>query len=506
MLFYHFAKINKVFAYDSCDGGCPDSYCGCSGSCFGETTHEECGFTQECSCSDSLVEYWGCTDTYPCGWDCWTEEIPPACYYSAGCYSDCEDYGCGEWICGGCVDGVKCCNCTDPGNYGYTCKTCSIDSDDPNDNDPGWEDYIEVLTCTVSALPETLSIPSGNFATVLATVSEWVGNLQDVNFTSSNTNVGTINPSSDSTNPYSTEIAGLNPGNTNITANVSVSGAVRCSDTIDVSVTPPGPWWQAKDSDIFSGSYLTSIIPINTTNKYLILDGSGGFPGVPFYYGDLHLGSGTASSKGWIVNSSSSGIKSYNYSTLVRQIPSDVTFNPVTTNSITQTDLLSTSSTNYKDYYWFKYDGAVSGSNLSIDSDINLEGRKVVLLVEGADLNINGKINLTNGTGFFAVLVGKTDSGENGNIVINSSVGGTVDEVPELEGIFLADNQIKTGSGNTQLHIRGSVASLSGTALERDLDDNSQNPAEFFEFAPDQILLFPSQLNIRKYQWKEISP
>ena len=187
-----------------------------------------------------------------------------------------------------------------------------------------------------------------------------------------------------------------------------------------------------------------------------------------------------------------------NYGTLARQIPSTVTFNTISSQSIEGTSLTS-GGTATGSYYWYKYDGGTSGLDLTIASNITLGTRKVVLLVENADVYLNGNVSLTDGSGFLAVLVGEKPDGTKGNIYINPTV-------TNLEGIYLSDNAFLTGAGTSQLTIRGSVAALGGISLQRDLADDSTTPAEYFEFAPDQLLLFPPQLNIKRYRWKEVSP
>jgi len=103
-------------------------------------------------------------------------------------------------------------------------------------------------------------------------------------------------------------------------------------------------------------------------------------------------------------------------------------------------------------------------------------------------------------------MVGKDSEGNKGNIYVNPSVNGSADNIPELKGLYLADGSFFTGEGNGQLHIKGSVAGLDGVSLQRDLDDNSLNPAEFIEYAPEQIILFPKILKTKKINWKEVAP
>src|SRR5204863_7537682 len=75
-------------------------------------------------------------------------------------------------------------------------------------------------------------------------------------------------------------------------------------------------------------------------------------------------------------------------------------------------------------YYWYRYDGSTSGLDLTISSDANIGTRKVILMVESADLNINGQINVTDGQGFFMHFVVTTSIGNKGNINIGTGVGG----------------------------------------------------------------------------------
>jgi hypothetical protein len=82
--------------------------------------------------------------------------------------------------------------------------------------------------------------------------------------------------------------------------------------------------------------------------------------------------------------------------------------------------------------------------------------------------------------------------------------------------MYFADEQILTGTGDTQLRVRGSLVGLGeqggvyhqnqGIILERELADNTQTPAEFIEFAPDQTILFPPSLGVRSIVWREVAP
>ncbi len=267
------------------------------------------------------------------------------------------------------------------------------------------------------------------------------------------------------------------------------------------------PWWQIMDADVLTNGNLTSGIPGNLVENF-ILDGAGGFPGVAIYGGtiaDFSAGSGTGtlSSTGWLANSTSVSQKTFSYDYFAGLIPGDVIFNEITSTSIDESTL--SSGTESRGFYWYRFDGTTGGTinqDLTISSDVNLGSRKVILLVKGANLNIEGNINLTDGAGSFVAIVGK-NLGSKGNILLGPVV-------TDLEGLYFADSTFQSGSLgadlDAQLYVRGAVAAYEGLVLERDLPDDSTTPAEFFEYGLDQILLYPPSLGVRKIRWKEVAP
>ena len=242
-----------------------------------------------------------------------------------------------------------------------------------------------------------------------------------------------------------------------------------------------GPWWQVKDGDITSNYDISSSVP---DTKLFATVGLGGFSGVPVYGANFNLSSEVTkiSTAQWHSNTTTTQSRMFNYAFFDNLIPSDVNFNDVS-------DLVS-GGTQYSDgYEWYRANGDVSTSG-----DINIGNRKIILFIENGNFNINGKINLTDGLGFFGVFV-------DGDINIDPAISGS----PSLEGIYLSNDSFSTGAGTSQLHIRGSVASFGSTNLQRDLSDNL-SPAELFEFAPDQMLLFPEKLMFRRTKWTEVAP
>jgi hypothetical protein len=249
------------------------------------------------------------------------------------------------------------------------------------------------------------------------------------------------------------------------------------------SISLVDAWWQAKDADISTNGSIGSKLP---AGQSFVLNGSGGYPGVVSYGASINLAAGTVSSTGWLANTLINVTKIYDSAFFANQIPADTVINDSSL-------LPSLGGVASNGYYWYRYNGATSGSNFTISSNLNVGNKKVILLVDQANLNINGNISLTDSSGFFMAIV-------DGHIVVNPTV-------TDLEGIYEADNQFRTGVSANQLRVRGSVASYGGVFLERDLGaGNATTPSEFFEYAPDQIMLFPPALGIRKMNWKEVAP
>jgi hypothetical protein len=357
--------------------------------------------------------------------------------------------------------------------------------------------------------PSTVSITQGTNVNYIATVTIGNGSVDQVNFSSSNTSITTVSPASDGSQPYQTVATTLAVGSSTITSNVIMGGAQRCTDTAALDVTAPGPWWQVIDADVITDGDIISSIPLSCAlddcNPLFGLEGLGGFPGVPIYGGSADFGEGGISSTDWLANTQSLFSKIYGYSYFSRLVHSEVELIEIESNSVNG-GFFTSGGVSSRGYVWYHFDGNTWG-DLTITDDMNIvSDRKVVLLVEGADLLINGRINIQKkGDGFFMAIVGKKENETKGNILINASV--VHDTKPELEGIFLAEGQFRTGEGDEQLHIRGMVAAYDGIVLERDLlGDNVDEPAEVFEFAPDFVLTFPRDLTFKRLRWKEVAP
>ncbi len=272
-------------------------------------------------------------------------------------------------------------------------------------------------------------------------------------------------------------------------------------------LTPVIAWWQVKDSDVATNLDLRSTVP---AGLMFGKNGDGGYPGVAVYGTSTNLTKTNVSATGWLVNTTYSTSKIYDSNYFVNSIPGDAVINPVSSSSVAGS-FFASGGTAYNGYYWYVYDGsAMGGIPLTITNAANLGARKIILIVKGANLSIKGNIKLTKGSGFFLAVAGENAAGSYGNIIVDPGVGGGASA--NLEGIYVADGTFSSGTGgaksDSQLWVRGTVAGYGGISLQRDLGSttNSTTPAEYFEYAPDQELLFPIDLAYSLTTWREVAP
>lgn len=427
----------------------------------------------------------------------------PFCCWETRCCDGCGDQESGL---------IACMTINESGEGGWCYFSCAEPSTPTPDPTPD-PTPPPAPTCTVSLDPSTASIGQSTDVNYIATVTVGDGSVEQVNFSSSNTSIATINPAADGSRPYQTVATTLAVGSSTITSNVIMGGAQRCTDTATLDVTAPGPWWQVIDADIITNGDIISSIPLSCAlpecNPLFGLEGLGGFPGVPVYGGSTaSFGEGDVSSPsfGWLANTQTLFGKIYDYNFFRKMVRSDVevSLTEIKDNSVNG-GLFTSGGTKKRGFVWYHFDGdsETNPGDLAISSINMPSDRKVVVLVENADLYLNGAINVEDGIGFIMFIVGKNDNGDKGNIFVTDDIPGQ----DEIEGVFLAEGQFRTGAGDNQLHIRGMVAAYDGIVLERDLlDDNGDEPAEVFEFAPDFILNFPRDLTFRRLRWKEVAP
>jgi len=353
-------------------------------------------------------------------------------------------------------------------------------------------------TCDATFTSPTYTLGVGDSLPITALVSNIAnGTVDEVNFVSLSTGVTTMNPATDTTDPYEVTITGVAEGTATIRANVFMSGARRCRATSIVSVAGiSSAWWQGMDADIVTNANLESAVPA-TAGLYFNTTGGGGFPGIPVFGTTTNLTSTNVSERGWLVNSTYSPTKIYNLAFFKNLIPADVTPAHILSSSVSGSYFTSGGFSAYG-YYWYEYDPAENGGfDLTISDAASLGDRKVILFTNSASVNINDNISLTRGTGFFMTVSG-------GNINLNSAV-------TSVNGIFVSDGIFSTGTGginnDSALRVIGTVAAYGGFNLQRNLGaTNLSSPAEIFEYAPELEILYPKKLGARVINWREVAP
>lgn len=386
--------------------------------------------------------------------------------------------------------------CCKYNQYNQCTKNCRDCTDPPTECvSSNLDTYNCIVTCTPTApSAPTLTSPS-NGATVSTTTNNLSWSLNGQTWgagcpSNDNRYFLYVGPTADSLVLAGTATSASGTSSIPITRSVGTyywqvrasNGSLTTnSPTWSFTITDAVPWWQVKDGDITTTGDISSTVP---SAQLFDIVGLGGFPGVPVYGNTFNLSGDTSkvSTTRWNANTATIQSRLFNYAFFDNLIPNDVNFNDVST--------LVSGGTPYTDgYEWYKATGDVSTSG-----DINIGNRKVILFVENGNFNINGKINVNDGIGFFGVFV-------EGNISIDPAVIGA----PSIEGIYLSDGSFSTGIGTAQLHTRGSVATFGTVNLQRDLTVDT-TPAELFEFAPDQMLLFPEKLMFRRTKWIEVAP
>jgi hypothetical protein len=254
------------------------------------------------------------------------------------------------------------------------------------------------------------------------------------------------------------------------------------------------------DGDVSSNGNIESRVP---GSKYFDMPGPGGYPGIPVHGTGTNLNALNVSATRWLAQSTSSNIKKFDYSFFASQIPEDTLIHEIPSNSLDQ-GVIDANTTPSYGYYWYRFNGVGNALDVNVSSAIDIGNKKVIVLIDSADLNINAPINLTDGEGFFMVSVGKNSDGTEGDISVSPAIGGAS---YVMEGLYQADSEFTSGVAATPLNIRGSVVAYDGFNLQRDLGDIPNfSPAEIFTYAPDQIMLFPSKLGTRRLNWKEVAP
>jgi len=362
---------------------------------------------------------------------------------------------------------------------------------------------VEPPSCNFNLTPASLEVNKLESRPLVVSNVTSNGPIQRVEFRNSNSSIANVNPTSDTSVVYQTSVTGTEIGGpATITADMYMYDSVVCSDTAQVTIVNPDPWWQATSGNIQARGDVASKITggcvlIGGCQPHIITG-----TGLLANSGSLATGSGSVSPSEWRARADYSSTTSYGFDYFNSRISSIV---PKTTLGTSAGNADFQSGTQHEGYYWYYYNGANhSGSPLTLSgSNINVGSRKVVLIVENADLIINTSIGVDDGRGTFIVFADR-------DIDVSSSVGSVNGSAPDIEGVFVSNGEFATGTvgsdNDSILYVRGVVAANAGINLQRNLPDNSQRPAEIFEHGIDQMFLFPNGLSAKRIQWKEVAP
>lgn len=496
---------------DDYDGKCRGFPCGCS---YYVVSHGQTPCP--CGCSNgsciSQCPGGGCP---PCAPATPTPTLPPGSHCSGWCTNQgdtCSNHSCTVISGGSCSQGGECCDCSEnpppPPPPPPSCTINLLDS---------YDVYLGVST-SVEPTYNDSNVTSQNGAGFEVTQSQ---NILNVCAVDAPADCG-LDSYTDPNTPYRASLWGERVGNTTIRVTASVSGPggnADCSDTAEVNVINPNPWFQVIGGDAVAAvSGISSQIPSWCTlnpgcRPYFIRDNPSGHPGVPSAGGQTDFGSGNSSSRLWDAEDSSYSGENIDYDFFERKIPKEVLNSPNFNFSVPRISGgdLEREGVEYPQgsgYYWLRYTTEFGFSrDLTIQGpEANLNNRRVILFVaDENNLNIDTNINLTTpGTSGFYVIA-------SGDVNIGPDVGDAPSSSPDIDiqGVFYVDKTFSTGTrGNDQddqLYIRGSV-SASNFSLQRDLPINTLYPAEIFEFAPDLVLGWPSFLSGKNIVWKEVAP
>jgi len=289
-------------------------------------------------------------------------------------------------------------------------------------------------TCSVILSPGSASVEIGKTQLYTATVypDPPSATVDRVDFSSGDTGVATVNPASDLTSAYQTTARGESAGPTLIKANVFMGGGSTCPDTANITVINPGPWWQVDSGNIHADNgNVGSSIPSTAAKPYLITGGLTGLvPGLVSYTGSLDVGNAAAINQAglsnWQAQTGYQGLKTgYGYFKRILEDDPEAAANGVTIHE--------------GDY--------VTDGEISV-----VDGENMIILVNG-EVTISANINVDPG-GFLAII-------SSGNITIGNTV-------TNVEGVYVADGIIDSGTSESQLIGEGIFTGWGGISLQRD--------------------------------------
>lgn len=244
-------------------------------------------------------------------------------------------------------------------------------------------------------------------------------------------------------------------------------------------------WFQTQGGDVHSAGSISSPLPAGEVFSQ-DLDG---YPGVISYGGtSTGFDENSVSSKKWLVQDPSINLARFNYDYFSK----DIATSPIPCADPNTAACWANLPTGN---YFYEGNLEMPGGETTIHKN------KIFLLVDGNVL-INKRIKLNEGgfqDGFLAIVA-------KGNIVIDGSVT-EAGKNPALEGVYIADGVISTGSSANTFTGRGVFVGWSGIILGRDLGDGNQmTPAETFIYWPELLITAANDIMKSTMSWTEIAP
>ncbi|MBI4100487.1 hypothetical protein HY439_01990 [Candidatus Microgenomates bacterium] len=284
--------------------------------------------------------------------------------------------------------------------------------------------------------------------------------------------------------------------------------AVSAPSSNNFFVRTMGSWFQTAGGDVHVQGSLSAMTPTSENFSLPVNN----YPGVVSANGSATFNPGDVSSTGWLLDQNSSPPNGYSYD----RYSSGVKYNyDYFYNMVKPTEALASGNGPIgcspggasgggtdceKILYW---DGATKG-DLTLSGNWVISGKKRFLIfVDGANLKIGPGLSADRikipQDGSFTFFVKKT-SPSNGNIIID-------EEVESIDGIYVADGQISTGTDGSdeQLEGNGVFVAHGGFNLQRKLD-NINDPAEIFTYNPSYIMNAPKNIYPDDITWEEVAP
>ncbi len=349
------------------------------------------------------------------------------------------------------------------------------------------------VDCTV-VCPPTMNIPPGDTRPFTVQITDLDGTIRRVNFAivEGDTSVITINPTYDETEPYSTNVTAVaasdDPRTVRARVRVNPGNVMACACTTTVNVNFP-TWFQTQEADVHAQANISSEVP---SGQVFCLDGDGNRPGVVSYGGGSpYFGEeNNISSTDWLVNTSFSR-KPYGY------------FEDLINRHVTPTelscDVCSVADMEVLGSGFYKRTGGALRIINTDDGVVNFVDKKIVILVDGS-LTLEANVDIADDSGFVAFIV-RQDINIGG---FSLTQGG---DDPDLEGVFLANNNFDLGSSNNRFIGKGIFFADSFNMSGRDLGvGNEGTPAIQFIYNPSLWFNAPKELLVPSYTWEELTP